>query len=106
MRGSARQRGYDRRWERMRAVFLGVNPYCAVCLRMGKLTVATVVDHIIPHRGDQDRFWDEDNWQALCETHHNSKTMGEVNERRGFAVKPRGCNADGMPTDPAHPWNV
>ena len=40
----------------------------------GKLTPATVVDHIIPHRGDKKLFWDERNWQALCESCHNHKT--------------------------------
>lgn len=39
--------------------------------------MATVVDHIIPHRGDQKLFWDRGNWQPLCEHHHNVKTMTE-----------------------------
>lgn len=38
---------------------------------------ATVVDHIIPHRGDQKLFWDRSNWQALCKSCHDSKTMTE-----------------------------
>lgn len=37
----------------------------------------TVVDHIVPHRGDQKLFWDRSNWQPLCEHHHNVKTMTE-----------------------------
>ena len=43
----------------------------------GKITEATVVDHIIPHRGDMKLFWDKSNWQPLCEHHHNVKTMTE-----------------------------
>ncbi len=43
-------------------------------MKENKLTPATVVDHIIPHRGDQKLFWDENNWQGLCEHHHNTKT--------------------------------
>ena len=39
--------------------------------------LTTVVDHIIPHRGDQKLFWDRSNWQPLCEHHHNVKTMTE-----------------------------
>lgn len=39
--------------------------------------MATVVDHIVPHRGDQKLFWDRSNWQPLCEHHHNVKTMTE-----------------------------
>lgn len=30
-----------------------------------------VVDHVVPHRGDHDLFWDEDNWQASCRWHHD-----------------------------------
>ena len=37
--------------------------------------MATVVDHIKPHRGDQKLFWDRSNWQPLCEHHHNVKTL-------------------------------
>ena len=43
-------------------------------MKQGNLTPATVVDHIIPHRGDMKLFWDESNWQALCESCHNHKT--------------------------------
>ena len=43
----------------------------------GKITEAIVVDHIIPHRGDVKLFWDQSNWQPLCEHHHNVKTKTE-----------------------------
>ena len=43
-------------------------------MKYGMLTPATVVDHVIPHRGDQKLFWDEDNWQALCKSCHDRKT--------------------------------
>ncbi|MCA0996301.1 HNH endonuclease signature motif containing protein [Alloyangia pacifica] len=32
---------------------------------------ATVVDHIIAHRGDMTLFWDKANWQPLCKSCHN-----------------------------------
>ena len=38
------------------------------------LTPATVVDHVIPHRGDRKLFWDEQNWQPLCKECHDKKT--------------------------------
>jgi len=44
------------------------------CQRNGKLSPATVVDHILPHRGDEDLFWDESNWQPLCKRCHDRKT--------------------------------
>jgi len=44
------------------------------CERKGHVIPATVVDHIIPHRGDETLFWDESNWQALCKKCHDRKT--------------------------------
>lgn len=74
MRGDAVERGYDSRWRKARAAFLQRNPLCAECRKNGVLTPATVVDHIIPHRGDQKLFWDEENWQPLCKNCHDRKT--------------------------------
>lgn len=74
MRGSPVERGYDSKWREARKLFLRRNPLCAECLRQKRITAATVVDHIIPHRGDQRLFWDESNWQALCKECHDRKT--------------------------------
>jgi 5-methylcytosine-specific restriction protein A len=41
------------------------------------VTAAHATDHIIPHKGDLDLFWDSDNWQSLCERHHNAKSAKE-----------------------------
>jgi 5-methylcytosine-specific restriction protein A len=38
------------------------------------VTAATLVDHVVAHRGDVGRFWDRDNWQPLCRSCHNAKT--------------------------------
>jgi 5-methylcytosine-specific restriction endonuclease McrA len=44
-----------------------------MCSKEGRVTEAKVVDHIIPHKGDLTLLWDsQNNWQALCTTHHNS----------------------------------
>ena len=43
-----------------------------MCEVEGHVTAATVVDHIIPHRGDENLFWERDNWQSLCKLHHDS----------------------------------
>ena len=74
LRGNAAARGYDTKWREARKLFLKRNPLCQECLKHGKLTPATVVDHIVPHRGDQYLFWDQDNWQALCKDCHDKKT--------------------------------
>lgn len=66
-RGHAYQRGYNRRWQKAREIFLSHHPLCAQCQKEGRITPARVVDHIIPHRGNDQLFWDESNWQSLCD---------------------------------------
>lgn len=73
-RGTAAQRKYGARWQRARKAYLARHPLCIECKADGRLVASTVVDHVIPHRGDYERFWDESNWAALCATHHNAKT--------------------------------
>jgi 5-methylcytosine-specific restriction enzyme A len=74
---SARERGYDHRWNAARLQYLNAHPLCAACLARGRVVPATVVDHIVPHRGDKERFWDEANWRALCKSCHDQKTARE-----------------------------
>ena len=76
-RASAFERGYSHRWQVARKRFLVHHPLCAPCERAGRLTSATVVDHIRPHRGDKMLFWDEGNWQPLCKKCHDRKTRLE-----------------------------
>lgn len=76
-RADASSRGYDSRWRIARNRFLKANPLCVRCKEKGKLTKATIVDHIKPHRGDKELFWDESNWQPLCKRCHDTKTMTE-----------------------------
>ena len=74
---SAAARGYGSRWRRLSRAFLRAHPLCAACQREGRYVKATVVDHIKPHRGDPELFWDQDNWQPLCKHHHDVKTRTE-----------------------------
>lgn len=77
-RGNFRQRGYTSAWDRARATFLRQHPLCRVCESHGRLTPASVVDHIVPHKGDQRLFWDTtNNWQSLCRSCHSRKTARE-----------------------------
>ena len=59
-------------------------PFCRMCLAMvpPARTRATVVDHVIPHRGDWQLFVDANNHQSLCKHHHDQKTAKEQNEKR------------------------
>lgn len=76
-RGTSTQRGYDARWHKARTSYLHEHPLCVKCQAEGRITPATVVDHIKPHRGNYDLMWDTNNWQALCARHHNIKTATE-----------------------------
>jgi 5-methylcytosine-specific restriction protein A len=76
-RPSAARRGYGPRWRRARAAYLARHPLCVPCESAGRLVAATVVDHVVPHRGDDRLFWDEDNWQGLCKRCHDGKTARE-----------------------------
>ena len=68
---------YGNNWRRIRALYVKQHPLCERCKEQGRLTKATVVDHVVPHRGDLALFWDESNWQALCKPCHDHKTMTE-----------------------------
>lgn len=73
-RPSAAARGYDRRWRTYREAYLIRHPLCGSCKAAGRVTAATVVDHIRPHRGDLTLFWAAENHQPLCARCHNCKT--------------------------------
>lgn len=94
------QRGYDYRWQKARAAYLRLHPYCVYCMREAGIEAnglaevilecaehalpvpyGSLVDHIIPHRGDPVLFWDESNWQTLCQTHHSRDKQREESER-------------------------
>lgn len=82
------QRGYSYKWQQARLEFLRDNPFCVMCKAQNKLTIANVVDHKIPHKGDQQLFWDRSNWQPLCKTHHDGEkkaleTTGKVKQTIG-----------------------
>lgn len=76
-RGSAASRGYGRKWQAARIDFIRRHPICIACHREGRVAATTVVDHIVPHRGDEKLFWRRSNWQPLCKTCHDAKTARE-----------------------------
>ena len=69
-----KQTMYNRRWQIYRKTFLSDNPFCVVCIAENRLTPATVVDHIVPHKDDYDLFWDVNNHQPMCKRCHDRKT--------------------------------
>lgn len=65
-------------WRTLRAQQLAKDPWCADCLSNGMHVVATEVDHIKPHHGDPNLFFDAKNLQSLCKPDHSRKTANEV----------------------------
>lgn len=78
---SSTRDGYSYRWQKARARYLLAHPLCVRC-EPARITLATVVDHIVPHKGNEVLFWDETNWQALCKRHHDLKTLTEDRGRK------------------------
>lgn len=89
-----------RRWQAKRKAQLTKQPLCAMCLKAGAFTPATVADHHVPHKGDERLFW-EGELRSLCALHHNSAKQRE--EKRGYSGE---ADSDGWPIDPRHPSNA
>lgn len=62
-------------WRKVRAHQLAIEPLCKECDKRGRVTVATVCDHI---DGDcNNNPEDGSNYQSLCRTCHATKTARE-----------------------------
>lgn len=64
-----------RKWRKVSAEFRAAHPLCCKCGKPSEL-----VDHIVPHDGDEGRFWDPTNWAAMCRSCHGSKTFKVLTE--------------------------
>lgn len=85
------------RWRKKRLALLKASPLCVMCQRLGRTSVATVADHVEPHKGDLSKFW-FGRLQALCAPCHNGAK--KVLETTG---KVRGCDANGYPMQGSEP---
>lgn len=83
---------YGAKWRCYRLRFLAKNPLCKRCHELGRVSAATVVDHIQPHKGDVLLFWSPQNHQALCQPHHDGWKQVIENS-------PDACGNDGYPAD-------
>ena len=111
---SAAKRGYGYKWQKEREKFLVENPFCADHEKLGRNVLATIVDHIVPHKlgeakegGDQSLikkalklFWDRKNWQSLCKHCHDAHKQRQ--EKGSMTV---GCDTSGIPIANNHHWN-
>lgn len=68
------QKWYNcRQWQKLRKIVLARDPVCVICLRLASV----IADHIIPHKGKRELFWDLTNLQGLCRSCHSTKTAAE-----------------------------
>jgi AAA domain/HNH endonuclease len=93
---------YIWRWEKVRKQYLQRYPLCRMCQHNGHVTAAKVVDHIVPHQGNRDPlFWDENNFQSLCLNCHNS--IKKQIDIKGWA---RAYGVDGLPINGHQPNRI
>lgn len=60
------------RWQKLREYKKQRNPLCEECLRHGRITPMSLVDHIVPIEAGGAVF-DLTNLQSLCSACHNAK---------------------------------
>lgn len=101
---SARKRLYKTsRWRRLREAQLSKQPLCECPHHKGKdpSAVATVVDHIRPHRGSPKLFHDPANLQSVTKECHDRYCQSRDKGGPGFDA---GCDDTGEPLNAAHCW--
>jgi 5-methylcytosine-specific restriction protein A len=89
---SARERGYDTAWEKLRANYIAEEPLCELCLKKNPVQVSSAeqVDHIIPFKGIHDPLrlnWD--NLQSVCVPCHRAKEARYRKNRNASKKKQR-----------------
>jgi 5-methylcytosine-specific restriction protein A len=63
-------------WKSIRTHQLAEHPLCARCLDDGRVVLATVVNHVDPHRGDWDKFISGP-FESCCKPCHDSIVQRE-----------------------------
>lgn len=90
---SRHRRGYGRQHVRLRQQLLQQEPLCRLCKAKGKITPATIADHVVPiAKGGA--VHDIENLQPVCGPCHQEKTLLDQGKR----VK-RQIGQDGWPED-------
>src|SRR3546814_11324668 len=62
------------RWKRLRAAHLALEPACRGCKRMGRLTLANTVDHVVAISEGGHAFPGHDGLASYCPACHSAKT--------------------------------
>jgi 5-methylcytosine-specific restriction endonuclease McrA len=70
-RGSARERGYSARWDRLSDSIRTARPYCEECLRWMRFRFTRIVDHKLPLRAPfNGPLLERSNLWCLCDECH------------------------------------
>lgn len=97
-------RVYDTaRWQVLRQLKLSTAPLCEPCERRGRIEQASHVDHIQSMAAGGDPYPDLEGLMSMCAPCHSIKTNAK-DRAGGKGVAYKGCDADGTPLDPAHPF--
>ena len=87
-------------WLQLRDLKLSEQPLCEEHLSRGELVAGTEVDHVIPISKGGPPYPDLDGLRVYCKSCHSRKTAVDTGR-----AKPKGCDANGMPTWAGHHWN-
>lgn len=89
-RPTARERGYDSKWEKESKAYLSrpENQLCAC----GCGQPADVVDHRVAHKGSKRLFWDRSNWQPMARGCNSRKAAAEKGGFGNPVTKGRGAS--------------
>src|SRR3990167_10022575 len=52
------------RYVKASRIFKAEHPLCIECNKAGKVKAVEILDHIVPHEGNWEKFWDWNNWQS------------------------------------------
>lgn len=80
-------------WQKLRRKVLARDPLCKFCAKKGIVTAGNTVDHIKPHRGKMELFFEITNLQTLCKSCHSS-TKQRIEKSGEF-----GCDVNGIVPD-------
>lgn len=84
------QKFYDSSaWRALRKLKLQRNPMCEICYADGRLTEATIVDHIVAVKDSDEGRLDIANLQSVCLSCHSRKTRQEEKERKTIENEPK-----------------
>jgi len=84
-------------WSALRASQLRQQPLCETCLASNRIVAAIVAHHIVPHKGDKNKFYNG-KLKSLCKKCHDS--IEQSYEKLGYYKE---IGKDGWPIDITHP---